>query len=962
MKKIISIFIISIFILLSSLLMAQNAAPNDERNIDREFYNAEKLFFQKKYNFAREAFLLYLKRRPLSTNDMLYYYIGACYFQDKQYENAIDYYKLAFDINDSYSYCNNIANSYYQLKNYEDALIWYNRAIQRLHSPYTTKLNNEVLTNYTVSQNVVTNTIFTFDINAISTDATNISMGTNEYSLTNTMASNTISTNIMPDNNITTNTISTNTMSADTNAISDAINNLNQSNENIKTAFDNTFTKLPLFTNVVITNTYTNEYEFTNTTVIFEANTNFNLEVVDPAVSDTSLPPTIDTNDTMTGDSNTVTLNTNSTTTGSTYVITEENPFTVTNIVIMTNVMDTNGNMIEIKTNIASVDQYNTWALYYSAYLNMGHTFLAIGEITNAAISYEIFLTNVGADYYQKESLERVIALIRSNDTSIRFMPFTNNYRINTNNDGSITTENIFPNFDYERETIYPNGVRITYENGKVEKTKMYSNTYEISDTLYPYGKREIETVFENGDKRIETYMIDNSKSINTKTSSGDTFEYTLYPDGSFINRKTLDSNKAFVVERSDGSITTNYKDDNGAFFYTRSLDGTEVKRTEDNSGNITTETKRVDGAVIVKTENPDGSYVVVANYIDGSIGTTTVDTNGISNLKIVYPDGRVEERNSTGAGMGTFSYNVKSDDGSIITKTYNEDGSFTVVTKKVDGTVITDTVAEDTISEIKMPDGTTIKRLIRQDGSRETTTLNKDSSTVTEIVSADSSSVTSTIKPDGSSIIVVKDAAGNTETTTTEADGSTSNTKTYIDGRSSVNEVRADGVTIDIENDGRNKTTIAKDSEGYVLEMKQYRNEDPEITLVDALGEPVEAETAKTVIRRMDINIKVEDIDNLKLPPAPVVEEPADTVTDDGTAATDGTTTTDDTAATDDTTTTDDTAATDDTTTTDDTAATDGTTTTDDTAATDGTTTTDDTTDSTTTTDGTTVPDTITE
>ncbi|WP_209302937.1 tetratricopeptide repeat protein [Brachyspira hyodysenteriae] len=941
MKKILSIIIISIFISLSSMLLAQNAAPNDERNIDREFYNAEKLFFQKKYNFAREAFLLYLKRRPLSTNDMLYYYIGACYFQDKQYENAINYYKLAFDINDSYSYCNNIANSYYQLKNYEDALLWYNRSIERLHSPYTTKLNHEVLTNYTVSQNVVTNTIFIFEVDntASNESMTNMSIGSNE-TLTNEFISTNISTPA-----ITTNTVSTN-LSSDTNAISDAINNLNIANENIKNTLDNTFTKLPLFTNVVITNTYTNNYEFTNTTVIFESNPNFNLEVVDPSVSETSLPPDNVTNEAAVGDSNTVTMNTNSTVTGSTYVITEENPFIVTNIVIMTNVMDTNGNMVEIKTNIASVDAYNTWALYYSAYLNMGHTFLALGEITNAAISYEIFLTNVGGEYYQKESLERVISLIRSNDTSIRFMPFTNNYRVNTNNDGSITTENIFPNFDYERETIYPNGVRIVYENGKIEKTKMYSNNYEVSDTIYPYGKREIETLFENGDKRVETYMIDNSKTINTKTSSGDSFEYTLYPDGSFINRKTLDSNKAFVVERSDGSITTNYKDDNGAFFYTRSLDGTEVKRTEDNSGNITTETRRVDGAVIVKTENPDGSYVVVANYIDGSIGTTTVDTNGISNLKIVYPDGRVEERNSTGAGVGTFSYNVKSDDGSIITKTYNEDGSFTVVTKKVDGTVITDTVAEDTISEIKMPDGTTIKRVIRQDGSKETTTLNRDSSTVTEVVAADSSSITTTIKPNGSSIVVVKDIQGNTETTTTEADGSTSTTKTYTEGRSTVNEVRADGVSIDIENDGRNKTTVARDAEGYVLEMKQYRNEDPEITLVDSLGEPVEAEIAKTVIRRMDLNIRVEDIDNLKLPPEPEPVEDT-TITDD--------TTTDDTTVTEDTTAADDTAVTDDTTAgdtvTDDTAAdTTGDTVTDNTAAGD------------TTTDGTALPDATTE
>ena len=933
MKKFLIIFLAAILISLS--LLGQNAAPNDDRNIDREFYNAEKLFFQKKYNFAREAFLLYLERRPLSTNDMLYYYIGACYFQDKQYENAINYYKLAFDINDSYSYCNNIANSYYQLKNYEDALLWYNRSIERLHSPYTTKLNYEVLTNYTVSQNVVTNTVFIFDVNntASNESATNISIGSNE-SLTNEFISTNISASA-----INTNTVSTN-LSSDTNTISDAINNLNQVNENIKNTLDNTFTKLPLFTNTVITNTYTNEYEFTNTTVIFEVNTNFNLEVVDPTVSDTSLPPTIETNENMAGDSNAVSMATNSTIEGSTYVITEENkePYIVTNIVIMTNVMDTNGNMVEIKTNIASVDLYNTWALYYSAYLNMGHTFIALGQITNAAIAYEIFLTNVGNDYYQKESLERVISLIRSNDTSIKFMPFTNNHRVNTNNDGSITTENIFPNFDYERETLYANGVRIIYENGKIERTKMYSNNYEVSDTIYPYGKREIETLFENGDRRLETYMIDNSKSINTKTSSGDIYEYTLYPDGSFINRKTLDSNKAFVVERSDGSITTNYKDDNGSFFYTRSLDGTEVKRTEDNSGNIKTETKRVDGAVIVKTENPDGSYVVVANYIDGSIGTTTVDTNGMSSLKIVYPDGRVEERNSTGAGAGTFSYNVKADDGSIITKTYNEDGSFTVVTKKVDGTIITDTVASDTISEIKMPDGTSIKRIIRQDGSRETTTLNKDSSTVIEVVAADSSSITTTAKPNGTTIIVTKDVAGNTETTTTEADGSTSTSKTYIDGRSTVNEVRANGVTIDINNDGRNKTTIARDAEGYVLEMKQYRNEDPEITLLDSLGEQVDAETAKTVIRRMDLNINVEDIDNIKSSsnPEESTTVTGDTTATDDTAVTGDTTATDDTAVTGDTTATDDTAVTGDTTATDDTAVTGDTTATDNTAAND--------------------------
>ena len=74
MKKIIIIFII--FFSLFNLLFAQNLAPSGNANLDREFFNAEKLFFQKKYNLSREAFLLYLKKRPLSTNDMLYYYIG----------------------------------------------------------------------------------------------------------------------------------------------------------------------------------------------------------------------------------------------------------------------------------------------------------------------------------------------------------------------------------------------------------------------------------------------------------------------------------------------------------------------------------------------------------------------------------------------------------------------------------------------------------------------------------------------------------------------------------------------------------------------------------------------------------------------------------------------------------------------------------------------------------------------
>ena len=729
MKKIIIIFII--FFSFFNLLLAQNSAPIGRANLDREFFNAEKLFFQKKYNLSREAFLLYLKKRPLSTNDMLYYYIGACYFQDKQYQNAIEYYKLAFDINDSYSYCNNIANSYYQLKNYNEALIWYNRSAERLHSLYLPNINEEILTDYTISQNVVTNTIF---------------IGNSDLNSNQNLEEN----------------------------INEDFNNDLTNFTSEKNSIYNSFTKLPLFTNVIITNTYTNEYSFTNKTVDFADNDNFYLAII--------------------GDTTNITTITDFALDGTNTVF--------TNIVV-------------------SFNSYNTSALYYSAYLNMGHTYLALGDLTNAAISYEIFLKNIGDDYYQKDSLDKVISLIRTNDNSIKFIPFTNNYRISTNNDGSITTENIYPNFDYTKEILFEDGVRIVYEKGKIEKIKMYSNDYEISDTLYDYGKREIETLFENGDKKTESYFADNSKSINIKTADGDIYEYILYADGSFINRKSEDNN-------------------------------------------IITEIKKPDGSLIVKTENTDGSYKIVANYIDGSIGTTVVDSEGISALKIVYPDGRVEERNSQNTGEGTLSYNVKADDGSVITKTYNDDGSFTVITKKVDGTIITDTIAEDTVSEIKMPNGTLITRIIKADGSKETTTLNKDTSYIKETVHADSSSVTETVNADGSTSTITKDVMGNTEAVNIFSGGGYSVHKNYINGKSVINETKSDGTIIDIENDGKNKILRAVDFEGYIIEMKQYVNGDSEIALFDSAGNKVDLKTAKMVIRRMDLSIKAEDVNNL--------------------------------------------------------------------------------------------------
>ena len=87
---------------------------------------------------------------------------------------------------------------------------------------------------------------------------------------------------------------------------------------------------------------------------------------------------------------------------------------------------------------------------------------------------------------------------------------------------------------------------------------------------------------------------------------------------------------------------------------------------------------------------------------------------------------------------------------------------------------------------------------------------------------------------------------------------------KNYINGKSVINETKSDGTIIDIENDGKNKTLRAVDFEGYIIEMKQYANGDKEITLFDSAGNRVDLKTARMVIRRMDLSIKAEDVNNL--------------------------------------------------------------------------------------------------
>ncbi len=136
-----------------------NTSTNVVRRVvlDKDFLEAEKLFFDKKYYIARRAFLKYLDEHPLSTNDMLYYYLASTYYVDKDYASAIDYYKIALDLNGTPFYYNNVANSYYQMKSYPDALAWYQRSIGKLENAPVFEVVEEIVeTNY-VQTNYITN-------------------------------------------------------------------------------------------------------------------------------------------------------------------------------------------------------------------------------------------------------------------------------------------------------------------------------------------------------------------------------------------------------------------------------------------------------------------------------------------------------------------------------------------------------------------------------------------------------------------------------------------------------------------------------------------------------------------------------------------------------------------------------------------------------------------------------------
>jgi len=94
------------------------------------FYKANNLYKSGKY---KEAIAIYEKIEP--KDDAIYYNIANSYYRLKNYQKAIDYYKLINSQSYNAKKLYNIANAYVQQKNYLKAIIFYRQALKFSKNP-----------------------------------------------------------------------------------------------------------------------------------------------------------------------------------------------------------------------------------------------------------------------------------------------------------------------------------------------------------------------------------------------------------------------------------------------------------------------------------------------------------------------------------------------------------------------------------------------------------------------------------------------------------------------------------------------------------------------------------------------------------------------------------------------------------------------------------------------------------
>jgi len=839
--------LIIVLLALTTLMFPLYTQIRNSPIVDSEFDDAEKLFFQRKYNFARESFLYYLERRPLQTNDMLYYYLGATYFQDKQYSNAIHYYKIAFDLNDSYIYGNSIANSYYQLTNYNEAIVWYRRAIDRTYSPFKPVISENIEEYEVINKNVVTN------ISYIGTNDL-YNFLPNEYSMSVT-ETDAESTNALPD------AISTST---DELSYEDTLKQIGIEKRNtalsLNTHIDKLFFEGEFFTNVVITNIYTNMATATNTTLTFETNNNVFLVPYNSGEEEIPLNTTAETNDTTVILGDDAIINTTP----------ENNIFTLVNV---TNETIENKTIV-VTNSVVTFDEYITKAIYYNAYLHMGHTLLKMKNYTNAALSYEIFLTNVGDGYYQKDTLEKVINAIRTRKIVTNFSPFVNGYRVSTNTDMTTTTDFLDIKGNIDKKVVSVAGDETYYKEHESEvKEYLYKTSYGVTVKImsYPNGKNVTEILYSNGDIKKDTFYEDGSKSIWIKKYDGDIFEYVEHKDTSFVKRSSIktDKDETISVLKSDGSIIINTKTKDFISYYNRSVDGGDINRVEYFNGDVLKKSVMPDGTIIDQKIMSDGSGSILINYKDGRIANTQTDTNGVSTTQIHLPDGSTQTRVSKDFVAMSFSYKTILNDGSIVIKTVLDDGTIKIDKQIKDGSKMLETIFTDGRIETETldKDRTIKKSFLDRDGSAINITEKTDGTVIRENINSDGSYLLSTNYSDGRSETFTRDIDGVEISEITDSLGSSSITTKYKDGKTIINKKFVNGNTIDIESSGEGTRTEAVRSDGAKVIIEEKLGGLKSVMVYDNVGSPMTKGNAGILIREIlgdSYNVDVDMVQNI--------------------------------------------------------------------------------------------------
>lgn len=711
--------------------------------VDVDFLEAEKLFFDNKYYVARAAFMEYLRKNPLSKNDMLYFYLGTTYFIDKDYKEAIKYYKIALDLKNLPSYYNNIGNACYQMKDYREAILWYTDAAKRLYSPYTISTNMNTLYNLAVSTNILTNASFQNQNILIELEDKVSDIRSNMKNF------------------------------ADSSAANSALSNEGKQNKSAAIDPRILFQQMTVFTNIVTTNTTTNYIPYTNITLTFSPNTSENISNI----------PNFD-----------------------------------------------------IDTNI-------TKSIYYSPYLHLGHTYLELSQFTNAALSYEIFLTNVDRSYYQFNQIEKVISVIRSGNIGLNNTQKSINEKVLTNSDGTVITEKYSEGVITERDALKPDGTLTTtmfYKDGSVVQKSYLSDGNIITETSTLYGVREVAQNKPDGSVIRTVISRDGSQFVYSLGANGSEYSYSAYPDGSVITKIIDEKSETVLIERTDGSISRRTLDEAGVVrIYTLNGDGSEVERMEYPKDKVVTFTKHTDGTVVNRTENIDGSMSSVSKRADGTTTTITIDTNKIATTKTVYPDGaevtRIIDEKDVNANAILISETIGLD-GSRISRTIDADGTVKTTTKKTDGSIITEIANKDGTTEMTSTktDGSFVSTKTYAGGIRETTTSLLDGTRISE-----------TMNPDGSSVSMVFSNTGVNTTTTREKDGSVkievveltqkSTTLTKPDGTRETDIEKADGTVINIKNE-KDKTVTTVKTGGNIIVLTEG-NGKTDIKAKDILG-----------------------------------------------------------------------------------------------------------------------------